>query len=144
MPRASITDTDLINKIQELTNIGLSKSEVGKQLGLTKNQVSGLMHRWKKMCDPDDAPTISIKELALEEYGRYLKIVDPPCPEVIPEEGLSLLELPTDSCRFSVSTREDGVHLFCGHKAWDKSPYCEKHHRKVYTPTFPFHRKKVA
>lgn len=39
--------TELKQKIKELKLEGLSYSQIGAQLGTTKNAVSGLVYRWK-------------------------------------------------------------------------------------------------
>jgi hypothetical protein len=53
-------------------------------------------------------------------------------PEVIPPEGLPLLVLSHKACRYSIG-EEKGVFLFCAQPNNGRSPYCEKHHKLMYS-----------
>lgn len=45
---------------------------------------------------------------------------------------MTLVDLPPTGCKFSVDTRADGEHLFCGEPRKDHAAYCCAHFRIAY------------
>jgi GcrA cell cycle regulator len=87
----------------------LSASEIGRQLGITKNAVIGKVHR---LGLPKRRPTAS------EDDG--------------PEDIVRLDALTSDMCSWPVGNPGDKGFHFCGETAVAGKPYCSKHCAVAY------------
>lgn len=105
--------TITIDQIKELLNDGLSYQKAADKLGVSKNVVMGRMSRhMKKYGDFTQIRRIKTKKHQFEHKKNT--------------EGLTILELRNDSCRYMI-----GEHRYCG-KDVKLQSYCEIHAKECY------------
>lgn len=121
--------------VADLTQLwasGFSCSQIGVQLGLTRNAVVGKVHRLD-LPQPEgkkqaNRPTgIQYKKRAVAETILH-------CVEIVPH-GLSLMDLEPNDCRFPYG---DGPFTFCGHPKQAGSSYCAPHYHLTRQEPKPF------
>jgi GcrA cell cycle regulator len=123
---------------------GLSATEIGDRMELTRNQVIGRIHRLgiqkggqrrtapaqrrKRVLAPKTPLPPTVKEKPLPPMGPpAMPVVELP-PEPAPLEGslsLTLLDLEPHQCKFPVTSSLP--HLFCGAERVEGRPYCSHH-----------------
>jgi len=126
--------------ILELWNSGYSGSDISKETGKTRNAVLGLLHRLKSkgyyvekkaQKTQESKKTKKIKEIRTNKGWvrsfNAVKIQD----SVIPEHGMTIMDLTPNSCRFVIQTDTPEGAIFCGHTL-HKHRYCEEHFRMCY------------
>lgn len=105
-----------IEMLKSLWDEGLSTSEMGVRLGITKNAVVGKVHRLglPKRQSPIRAPVRRVVETEVRT-------------DVVRIEALS-----TGMCRWPMG--EQGVHGFdfCGRSSIEGRPYCDEHCARAY------------
>jgi len=128
-------DTELIAL---WSNEKYSTMQMATAMRLTKGQVIGRAHRLRlpqrKPPRRYNYPTVRRSPGASASRLLTTPIVPltPAAPEVHepPREYKtvkSLIDLREDQCKFPI---EDG--MWCGRPRWDRSPYCEEHHRVCF------------
>lgn len=105
-----------IETLKSLWNEGLSTSEMGVRLGITKNAVVGKVHRLglPKRQSPIRTPVRRVVETEVRT------------------DVVRIEELTTSMCRWPMG--EPGAHGFdfCGRSSVDGRPYCDEHCARAY------------
>ena len=101
-----------VSALIALWNEGLSTSEIGNRLGVTKNAVVGKVHR-----------------LGLPKRGSPIK--QKPKPAVI----IGLESLRPGMCSWPEGEPGTEEFHFCGESIVPGKPYCEEHCRRAYVKT---------
>lgn len=102
------------NALMELWNQGLSTSEIGRRLNVTKNAVVGKVHRLNlpKRNSPIQAP----RPVAVAASGDHLK----------------LEKLSAGMCSWPEGDPGTSEFRFCGHQSVPGKPYCLEHCQRAY------------
>lgn len=105
-----------IETLKSLWDEGLSTSEIGGRLGITKNSVVGKVHRLglSKRQSPIRAPVRRVVE-----------------PEVL-TDAVKIDALSTGMCRWPMGEPGTENFSFCGRKSVEHRPYCEEHCARAY------------
>lgn len=114
---------DHIKMLIALWNEGLTTSEIGSRMGITKNAVVGKVHR-----------------LGLPKRGSPIK----PKPEK-KTNVVSMAQLRPGMCVWPTGDPSTEDFHFCGDKAAVGRPYCETHCERAYVkPSKDDRRKRIA
>ena len=100
---------------------GLSTSEIGNRLSVTKNAVIGKVHR-----------------LGLTKRGSPIR------PKTKPAEVISLAALRPGMCSWPEGDPSTKEFHFCGEPAISEKPYCAEHCRRAYVTITKDRKKTVA
>jgi len=105
-----------IETLKALWDEGLSTSEIGGRLGITKNSVVGKVHRLglPKRQSPIRAPVRRVAE-----------------PEVR-TDAVKIDALSTGMCRWPMGEPGTETFSFCGRNSVEHRPYCEEHCARAY------------
>lgn len=144
--------------LRELVASGLSYSQIGRQMGVTKNVVIGRAHRMNirppsfKQPSADGAvfqpkPIKSKPRGPRRLFGVLVsspEMKTPPTPldVLIPPHGadapvslhLSLADLGPRQCHYPYGDPLTPELHFCGHPTNGVKNYCEYHHKRCYQP----------
>jgi GcrA cell cycle regulator len=135
---------DLYGKLRELLKTPASYGEIGRQLGISRNAVSGMVWRMRKNEAIDrplpakkvrlvkQEPRIPAPKATRERLKPHIKQMQ---AEVQPRKGITLMQLNADTCRFSIGETEAGEYVFCGAPPKTGRPYCEHHCKIAYVPS---------
>lgn len=117
-------------KIIDLLRQNKTSNQVAQILGVTRNSVMGIKHRYN-LRNPGN------KIGRIKDDLMWRGKPKPKLPEIfdangyIPDGAKKIWQLKDDECKYGVSPH--GVppdsHLFCGAKVSGNSPYCVEHHR---------------
>lgn len=135
----------------------LSYRLVGQRLRLTIGQVASICrkHGWKRLAEKKVAapPVVKVKAAKVSAQaakriqikadrranGNGAAVINirkrkssgpkelPTVIEKLPEQGIELIELEWNQCRWPIGETASGKHLFCGEWAIGNGPYCEHH-----------------
>lgn len=143
-----------IAKVKEWLYDGMSLTQIGKKLGVTRNVVSGVIWRrpplraiqkqrfngvsvhWQqgnKQQQPVQQMITKCLELPVPDMeDEPDPPVKPPEPAARPKSGVPLKDLGPNMCKYPlVWDREVVGHwLFCGHDTRPDQIYCEKHEKR--------------
>ena len=97
---------------------GKSASAIARDLGVSKNAVIGKMHR----LNLSEKVKKVVREVEVKKDAY-----------VLPKNGVQLLDLKTNSCRWPMGEPTDPDFHFCGHEVLSGKPYCAKHCAIAYT-----------
>jgi GcrA cell cycle regulator len=119
--RGTPTNEALRARIKELMPEHLSHQQMAALLGVSKNTVSGQVHR---MREAGELPP-------LEKPNRFT-------PPPMPRSTITVLPVrrrysPYKTCQYPHGHPKERGFRFCGEKTAQGSPYCPKHHRACYT-----------
>jgi GcrA cell cycle regulator len=141
----SPTWTDERDKeLEELIAAGLSSSEIGSRLGVTRNAVIGRIHR--RNLRLHRSPLLGAKKLRAPRAPRARKIGHPAPKQnidyyktsqefdaAIPvKQRKQLVDLTSVDCRWPCGNPGHPDFFFCGGGARTDSPYCDFHHSKAF------------
>ncbi|MGQ0662389.1 MAG: GcrA family cell cycle regulator [Pseudomonadota bacterium] len=120
-----------MEQIAELTRLwkeGLTTSEIGKRLGISKNAVVGKAHRLH----------LSARPSPIKHSGRP-KLFRAALPTVAIQAQIALrsppkrpVELSAHSCRWPIGDPGEPGFFFCGELALAGKPYCAEHAAMAY------------
>ena len=122
-------DAKNIAKLIALVAKGLSYSQIGKQLGMSKNAAIGKARRLR-LNKSQALPVISVRRPTPRPKAG-LK----PKPEPEPEDHIglvSMMNLRDGDCRYPIGEYKE--MMFCGKPKDSNRVYCEKHALKCYQP----------
>lgn len=139
-------------RVEQLTQLaadGLSASQIGAELGITRNAAIGKIKRDKLEwnCRRPDPQKIRTRPRLPVQSAVILRkpIVAMPEPEPLPatsgptehSRSVPITDLFADECKWPVG-EDNGRHLFCGaRKEFPDHPdlnYCAAHARMAYAP----------
>ena len=119
---------------------GYSAGEIGKTLGLTRNQVIGKVtrncvrrdgaQRKPRLPRAPKPPRFKIPGLPALAKASPLSLLPyhPPKPSDPNRHPVPLINLFPDGCRFAVSPHNARAHVFCNQPRLTVSSYCAEHH----------------
>jgi GcrA cell cycle regulator len=154
----------MIAKLKSLFEKGLSTSEIGKRLGLTKNAVVGKINRLglNMAGASSSAKTAAKKAKKAAAPVRPSKVVKKPAgvkksaskkeiaknrtesrrkTERIIQHSAQLMALRADQCRWPVGDPDSDDFHFCGEKCFTGKPYCFEHCKVAYQFSAPARKK---
>lgn len=123
-------DDAAIARLKELWAEGLSASECGKRIGVSRNSVIGKIHRLglshQYRRPRERRPRMRTKAKPAQPIV-FLSNFDhtPELPQVPPTGGYDLLDLRHGMCRYPSGDRPP--FRFCGAAVEDGYPYCQEH-----------------
>jgi hypothetical protein len=136
-----------IAEIVELWNKSFSATEIGFKVEATRNSVIGILHRYFRRHPEEEnkkrivkkgkfinRPIPTVAASRPQTVFRKAKILLPLREEPVNEltEGVSLIDLKYDSCRFVIG---QGKHpVFCGKKSVFNKSWCDEHYKVVFIP----------
>lgn len=137
----------------KLWEAGYSGSQIGAEIGKTRNAVMGKVHRLRLAGHLEHGhdriekrPTIEVelpKEKPKQAKTPKMRIESrawkpKPDPSIIkkPQRNISFFELKNGLCKYSTAGHNLATYLFCGAPTGGK-PYCQEHHDLCYVPREP-------
>ena len=148
-----INETFDVNKLIELWNAKASASEIGKELGLTRNAVIGRIKRLRdkgvKLRSFTAAPKNEVSRVRVREVKtdrgwvknkEPIKVkgpaqlhfnFDPPAEK--PKRSIDILQLTPRSCRYITGEDNKRGALYCGDNK-SVGSYCAEHAKMCYIP----------
>lgn len=147
---SSIWNDELIEQLKKYWEKGLTTSEIGKLLGVTKNSVIGKVHRLNlqkrpsciihkdvsgsigtdKSIKPVQKKLPKPKQVIIEKESKDLETKELPLEvkrEVKEENLITLMELGSNMCHWPVGDPKSSDFHFCGHKTKNGATYCDFH-----------------
>lgn len=135
-----------IADLMRLWNDGLSTSEIGKRLGITKNAVVGKAHRLHLSARPSPIKRVAMRlPLVKQPLPRPAVAVAPvsapvqaaPQPQTTSSAPKRAVEMTPHSCRWPIGHPGDSGFHFCGDSALPGKPYCSTHAAAAYVKVKP-------
>jgi hypothetical protein len=124
-----------IAKLIALAAEGLSYTQIGKALGITKNAAIGKARRLKIDKSPALLTNTKAKPPAHKPQPRPIKPPPPPPAPVPDMKLLTMMELRDNHCRYPINGKDE--MLFCGRYQDGKKPYCKQHAKICYVEPKP-------
>lgn len=161
---ASSWDSSTLKKLKALVAKGLSTSEIGKKIGVSKNAVVGKLNRlgWnskaggitsdepvKKAKDKEILKKKSIKIKEVKTKVKKIEISETPkikpikrtkeisASQKIIKTALEMASLKKDQCRWPIGDTDSDDFHFCGKKVFPGKPYCYEHCKCAYKLNAP-------
>lgn len=136
---------ELRKSLAEMVDKGMTQSQMGDQLGMTKNQVSGLVARllrgyvsrkinkdWKpEVIEEARTKMTGISKPSLPERVEEMPITNSDLSFDPPEGKFNIYNIKPCQCRYLT---DDG--FFCGEPK-SKASYCDYHHNICHVPPSP-------
>jgi GcrA cell cycle regulator len=142
-------------RMKKMWNDGRSASQIGRELGMTRNAVLGKRHRLqldgRRPAYPAADPHLRAKLYAeRRNAGKVLRrkqtavmistAPQEPAPPLVPRSGviptlnIPFMDIGYDQCREITGEGDDRLAIYCGHTVVNGSSYCPFHHRINYQP----------
>ena len=126
-----------IAELTRLWNAGLTTSEIGMQLGISKNAVVGKAHRLHLSARPSPIKRSGRPRLAVRPMVPRLPVasgahVHAPAPKPRPVVVPRVVELSNHACRWPIGHPGEAGFHFCGAQAAAGRPYCTSHCALAY------------
>ncbi len=126
-------DDATVRRARKLWDDGLSYAAIASEIGVTKGQIAGVVHRrdWPKR-DPLGGP----RKLEAPYKGATLPKLDRE-PIALPLPIFVVIDAPKppNLCCYVVTA--DRPHRYCEAPSKSGSPYCPEHHKRCYTRVAP-------
>ena len=136
MPSGTFWTAERDAKCVELWQKGYSASQVGKELGLTRNAILGRLNRTGESSRNPRRPSVRLRRYEATPYVRRQKLTRliladiPAPPQLNAELNIGFLAVKANQCREVVGN--DGLAIFCGAPIKPTYPYCAYHHSINY------------
>jgi hypothetical protein len=127
-------------RIIELWQQNKTGSEIGEELGITRNSVIGAVYRMRRQghilsSHEENKKNFNRKEKKAEAKQKVFRkkkqiLLD---AKKISKENITMSELKYYSCRYIVKEGNYETTKYCGKKA-DRCSYCEEHYKLCYYP----------
>ena len=118
-------------KIRELWEAGLSGSDIGRELGCTRNTVLGHVHRLGLMTRVEPRRIPKPKTFRLNVGPKKPPYIPPPPPCAPDSLNLDMESLTSKTCRWPEGDAQSGI-TFCGVLPRENSPYCPFHTKSAW------------
>jgi GcrA cell cycle regulator len=142
--------------LKKLWADGLSASQIGDELGVTRNAVIGLVHRMglpkrRENVAPAKNRVPSQRQRSARPRFNFVppKAYEPVdkravVAAIVPpvEPPLSVFNLTAATCRWPVGDPQEPGFRFCGHPPGAGKPYCAAHCAMAYEPIVQSRRKR--
>lgn len=140
---------EIQKRIQKLWEKGWTSTEIGNDLGMTRNAVMGQLYRMRMAgAKLRGKPSTKEKVVPLPKpIGMKKFIRRAPAPKKLTQEEIvaltnpkpngkpvKLVDLNPLSCRYIVSGYLPKEYMFCNEVKKEDSSYCLYHHYKCYVP----------
>ena len=112
MPRPNPWTPELDALLRAARAVGVTYTELGRRLGVSKSTVAGRIHRLGIKAPPEEDRAPRENAAIFPDEGRY-----------------DLMDLPTKGCRWP---HGDGPFTFCGEPAARGNPYCPAHRARAH------------
>jgi GcrA cell cycle regulator len=125
--------SERIERLKALWNAGKSASQIGNELGVSRNAVIGKIHRLQGYTPTRIAkPPAQAKPPKPPPAPKWKPKAPPPAPpepvvDNVPSLDLTINQLKPGVCRYPHGERSP--YFFCGQPTREGSPYCALHHR---------------
>ena len=134
-----------IADLMRLWNDGLSTSEIGKRLGITKNAVVGKAHRLHLSARPSPIKRVAMRLPLVKQpmLKPAVNVAPPvaapaaPAPQAHASAPKRAVEMTPHSCRWPIGHPGDSGFHFCGDSALPGTPYCSTHAAAAYVKVKP-------
>ena len=154
----SVWNDENVNELKKLWGDGLSASQCGLKLGLSRNSVMGKIHRLR-LSGRVKMPSKSTPKPKKERIAKAVKekkipftfgfrSIDtgkkpPSFPKLTSDEkealqgkGIDFEQLESHHCRWIITDFPRwGKHLYCGKTKFEGSPYCDCHTKLAWART---------
>lgn len=138
---------DMIDKLKQMWQEGLTTNEIAKRLDVSKNSIVGKVHRLNLKARPspikkkeDVSTDISPVEKTTDtkQNIKPIKTQELPTKNVSTEKPhkkdscIKLTELDNHTCRWPIGDPRDDNFCFCGKVVRGGQTYCEEHSNIAY------------
>ena len=133
MPETQQWTEDRLETLKKLWEQGLSISQIGEKLGVSRNAIAGKVHRLglKKRQSP-----ISNKGAAKSAPADKKSKVEVAQPENLPLKlTLRNINWSRSQCSWPIGDPKSTAFRFCGDEVVAGKPYCNSHCFEAYTTT---------
>jgi GcrA cell cycle regulator len=123
---------DRLAKLQKLWEDGISISQIGEELGVSRNAIAGKVHRLG-LLKRQSPISGQAKTKSSKASGKKV--------EVIPQENLPLklalrnINWSRSRCSWPIGDPKTTAFKFCGKEVVTDKPYCNDHCFEAYTTT---------
>ena len=127
-----------IARLLELAATGISYTQIGKILGITKNAAIGKSRRLKIDKSPALPTNIKAKKRVRKPQPKPQPIQPTPPPPSVSVSDMKLftmMALQEGHCRYPIGSGDE--MLFCGKQKNGGKPYCQEHCDICYNPIKP-------
>ena len=134
-----------MQRIEDLLAQNLSRAQIAERLGLTRDQVQGLIHKERQRQqraaaraargEPPITPRVTTNTVKVERAtpslprATNLPVIATDLSFEPPEGKLNIWNVKRNHCRYL-----DAEGYFCGEPAV-RASYCQHHYNRCYTPT---------
>jgi GcrA cell cycle regulator len=150
---AQVWSDKKIEELKKLWGKGLTTTEIGKKLNVSKNSVVGKVHRLGLKSRPSPIKVTkeepkSKKSLPVEKKSAKVATVAPKpkneikIPEVkvkskdktkVADTSVDIIDLKPGMCKWPSGDPKTPNFHFCGKKSLEGKPYCAAHYAMAYT-----------
>lgn len=122
---ANVWTDERLEKLKELWTQGLSISQIGEALGVSRNAIAGKAHRMglPKRPSPISWPKVEKPKVAVPEVTENLPL----------RLELRQLEWSRSKCCWPTGDPKKNGFVFCGDAIVPGKPYCLTHCQEAYT-----------
>ena len=122
---ANVWTNERLEKLKELWTQGLSISQIGETLGVSRNAIAGKAHRMglPKRPSPISRPKVEKPKVVKSEVIENLPL----------RLELRQLEWSRSKCCWPTGDPKKNGFVFCGDAIVPGKPYCLTHCREAYT-----------
>lgn len=130
---------DMKKRIIELWELGKSGSEIGDELGITRNSVIGAIYRLRKqghiLSSHENSAKNPINAQKNREKSPVIEKIkeSPPIPQKPRVKGMTMSELKYYSCRYILEEGNYDTTRYCGERV-ERCSYCPEHYSLCYYP----------
>ena len=118
-----------LNKLEKLWGKGLSISEIGKELGVSRNSIAGKVNRLG--LEKRRSPISDAKESPAAERTHSIQNMD--ASKLPLKLALRTIDWSHSKCSWPIGDPKTNEFSFCGDDVVQGKPYCNQHCFEAYT-----------